>query len=65
MTPDAGDPRPPRQHAPAFRAARCKVGLDAEDQLFVASVVADVPVDILVAMHEKHLVGGLTAGSVR
>lgn len=35
------------------------------DQLFAASVVAVVPVVILFAMIEKHLVGGLTAGSVK
>lgn len=35
------------------------------DQLFAASVVAVVPVVILFAIIEKHLVGGLTAGSVK
>lgn len=35
------------------------------DQLFAASVIAVVPVVILFAMIEKHLVGGLTAGSVK
>lgn len=35
------------------------------DQLFAASVIAIVPVVILFAMIEKHLVGGLTAGSVK
>lgn len=35
------------------------------DQLFAASVVAVVPVVILFALIEKHLVGGLTAGSVK
>ena len=34
------------------------------DQLFAASVIAVVPVVILFAIIEKHLVGGLTAGSV-
>ncbi len=33
------------------------------DQLFAASVIAVVPVVILFAIIEKHLVGGLTAGS--
>jgi multiple sugar transport system permease protein len=35
------------------------------DQLFAASVIAIVPVVILFAMIEKHLVGGLTAGSIK
>lgn len=35
------------------------------DQLFAASVMAVVPVVILFALIEKHLVGGLTAGSVK
>ena len=35
------------------------------DQLFAASVIAIVPVVILFAVIEKHLVGGLTAGSVK
>ncbi len=35
------------------------------DQLFAASIVAIVPVVILFALIEKHLVGGLTAGSVK
>ena len=35
------------------------------DQLFAASVVAVVPVVILFALIERHLVGGLTAGSVK
>jgi multiple sugar transport system permease protein len=35
------------------------------DQLFAASIIAIVPVVILFAMIEKHLVGGLTAGSVK
>ena len=35
------------------------------DQLFAASVIAIVPVVILFAGIEKHLVGGLTAGSVK
>lgn len=35
------------------------------DQLFAASVIAIVPVVILFASIEKHLVGGLTAGSIR
>ncbi|TQS43667.1 carbohydrate ABC transporter permease [Cryptosporangium phraense] len=35
------------------------------DQLFAASIVAIVPVVILFAVIEKHLVGGLTAGSVK
>ncbi len=35
------------------------------DQLFAASVIAVVPVVILFAMIEKHLIGGLTAGSVK
>jgi multiple sugar transport system permease protein len=35
------------------------------DQLFGASIVAIVPVVILFALIEKHLVGGLTAGSVK
>ncbi len=35
------------------------------DQLFAASLIAIVPVVILFATIEKHLVGGLTAGSVK
>jgi multiple sugar transport system permease protein len=35
------------------------------DQLFGASIIAIVPVVILFAMIEKHLVGGLTAGSIK
>ncbi len=35
------------------------------DQLFAASVIAIVPVVILFSVIEKHLVGGLTAGSVK
>jgi multiple sugar transport system permease protein len=35
------------------------------DQLFGASVIAIVPVVILFASIEKHLVGGLTAGSIK
>jgi multiple sugar transport system permease protein len=35
------------------------------DQLFAAAVVAIVPVVVLFAVIEKHLVGGLTAGSVK
>jgi multiple sugar transport system permease protein len=35
------------------------------DQLFTASLIAIVPVVILFATIEKHLVGGLTAGSVK
>ncbi len=35
------------------------------DQLFAASVIAIVPVAILFVLIEKHLVGGLTAGSVK
>ena len=35
------------------------------DQLFAAAVVAIVPVVVLFALIEKHLVGGLTAGSVK
>jgi multiple sugar transport system permease protein len=35
------------------------------DQLFGASVIAIVPVVVLFAVIEKHLVGGLTAGSVK
>ena len=35
------------------------------DQLFGASIIAIVPVVILFAIIEKHLVGGLTAGSVK
>ncbi|GLY14393.1 carbohydrate ABC transporter permease [Kineosporia rhizophila] len=35
------------------------------DELFAASLVAVVPVVILFALIEKHLVGGLTAGSVK
>ncbi len=35
------------------------------DQLFAASVIAVVPVVILFAIIEKHLIGGLTAGSVK
>jgi multiple sugar transport system permease protein len=37
----------------------------AWDQLFAASIIAVVPVVILFALIEKHLVGGLTAGSVK
>ncbi|YAL83135.1 carbohydrate ABC transporter permease [Dermacoccaceae bacterium W4C1] len=35
------------------------------DQLFAASAIAVIPVVILFALIEKHLVGGLTAGSVK
>ena len=35
------------------------------NQLFAASIIAIVPVVILFAVIEKHLVGGLTAGSVK
>ena len=35
------------------------------DQLFAASIIAIVPVVILFAVIEKHLVGGLTAGSIK
>jgi multiple sugar transport system permease protein len=35
------------------------------DQLFAAAIIAIVPVVILFAFIEKHLVGGLTAGSVK
>ncbi len=35
------------------------------DQLFAASIVAIVPVVVLFAVIEKHLIGGLTAGSVK
>lgn len=35
------------------------------DELFAASLIAVVPVVILFALIEKHLVGGLTAGSVK
>lgn len=35
------------------------------DQLFAASVIAIIPVAILFTLIEKHLVGGLTAGSVK
>ena len=35
------------------------------DQLFAASIIAIVPVVILFAFIEKHLVGGLTAGSIK
>lgn len=35
------------------------------DQLFAAATIAIVPVVILFALIEKHLVGGLTAGSVK
>jgi multiple sugar transport system permease protein len=35
------------------------------DQLFAASLIAIVPVVILFALIERHLVGGLTAGSVK
>lgn len=35
------------------------------DQLFAASLIAVIPVVVLFAMIEKHLVGGLTAGSVK
>jgi multiple sugar transport system permease protein len=35
------------------------------DQMFAASLIAIVPVVILFALIEKHLVGGLTAGSVK
>ena len=33
------------------------------DQLFASSVISVIPVVILFAVIEKHLVGGLTAGS--
>lgn len=35
------------------------------DQMFAASLIAIVPVVILFAIIEKHLVGGLTAGSIK
>lgn len=35
------------------------------DQLFAAATIAIVPVVILFALIEKHLVGGLTAGSIK
>ena len=35
------------------------------NHLFAASVVAIVPVVVLFALIERHLVGGLTAGSVK
>ena len=35
------------------------------DQLFAASIIAIVPVVVLFAVIEKHLVGGLTAGAVK
>lgn len=35
------------------------------DQLFAAAVIAIVPVVVLFAVIEKHLIGGLTAGSVK
>lgn len=35
------------------------------NQLFAASVIAVVPVVVLFAFIEKHLVAGLTAGSVK
>ena len=35
------------------------------DQLFAASIIAIIPVVVLFALIEKHLVGGLTAGSVK
>ena len=35
------------------------------DQLFAAATIAVVPVAILFTIIEKHLVGGLTAGSVK
>ena len=35
------------------------------DQLFAASLIAIVPVVVLFALIERHLVGGLTAGSVK
>lgn len=35
------------------------------DQLFAASIIAIVPVVVLFAVIEKHLVGGLTAGSIK
>jgi multiple sugar transport system permease protein len=35
------------------------------DQLFAAAIIAIVPVVILFALIEKHLIGGLTAGSVK
>ena len=34
------------------------------NQLFAASVIAIVPVVVLFALIERHLVGGLTAGSL-
>jgi hypothetical protein len=37
----------------------------AMGQLFAAPVIAVVPVVILCALIEKHLVGGLTVGSVK
>jgi len=35
------------------------------DQLFAASIIAIIPVVVLFAFIEKHLVGGLTAGSIK
>ncbi len=35
------------------------------DQLFAASIIAIVPVVVLFSFIEKHLVGGLTAGSIK
>jgi multiple sugar transport system permease protein len=35
------------------------------NHLFAASVIAIVPVVVLFAVIERHLVGGLTAGSVK
>ena len=35
------------------------------DQLFAAAIIAIVPVVILFAVIEKHLVGGLTAESIK
>jgi multiple sugar transport system permease protein len=35
------------------------------NHLFAASVIAIVPVVVLFALIERHLVGGLTAGSVK
>jgi multiple sugar transport system permease protein len=35
------------------------------DQMFAASIIAIVPVVVLFALIEKHLVGGLTAGSIK
>jgi multiple sugar transport system permease protein len=35
------------------------------NQLFAAAVIAIVPVVVLFALIERHLVGGLTAGSVK